>query len=122
MELFIHPSLREAIACEKAVIGTPIGGIRNALTDCENGRLVRTSAASELANAINELLANETLRRKLGGAVCQTIMNKFTQQTELDGNLVLYRRPGLKMQTLSFHVNFFEYTKEVYYPSITGDK
>ena len=67
-----------------------------AVTDCENGRLVRTNDASELAESIAELLSDETLRKKLGSAACQTIRNKFTLQAELEGNLALYR-PGLKM-------------------------
>jgi glycosyltransferase involved in cell wall biosynthesis len=104
MDVFVHPSLRdglpnallEAMACEKAVIGTPVGGIPDAVTDCENGRLVRTNDASELAKSIAELLSDETLRKKLGSAACQTIRNKFTLQAELEGNLALYR-PGLKM-------------------------
>jgi glycosyltransferase involved in cell wall biosynthesis len=105
MDIFVQPSLRdglpnallEAMACEKAVIGTPVGGILDAVTDCENGRLVSTSDANELANAINELLSDETLRMKLGKAARQAIMNKFTLQAELNGNLALYRQLGLKV-------------------------
>ncbi|MBN2118346.1 MAG: glycosyltransferase family 4 protein [Anaerolineales bacterium] len=104
MDVFVHASLRdglpnallEAMACEKAVIGTPVGGIPDAVTDRENGRLVRTNDASELAKSIAELLSDETLRKKLGSAACQTIRNQFTLQAELEGNLALYR-PGLKM-------------------------
>ncbi len=105
MDIFVHPSLRdglpnallEAMACEKAVIGTSVGGIVDAITDCENGKLVSTTDANELANAINELLSDESLRKKLGSAARQTILNKFTLQAELYGNLVVYRQLGLKM-------------------------
>jgi glycosyltransferase involved in cell wall biosynthesis len=105
MDVFIHPSLRdglpnallEAMACEKAVIATPVGGIPDAMIDCENGRFVRTNDATELANIINELLADENLRKKLGSAACQTITNKFTPQAELGTNLALYRRLGIKV-------------------------
>ena len=105
MDVFVHPSLRdglpnallEAMACEKAVIATPVGGILDAVTDCENGRLVRTNDGLELANAIDELLTNEHLRKKLGSAARQTIMDKFTLQSELDANLGIYKRLGLKL-------------------------
>ncbi|HSB00188.1 MAG TPA: glycosyltransferase family 4 protein, partial [Anaerolineales bacterium] len=105
MDVFVHPSLRdglpnallEAMACEKAVIATPVGGIVDVVTDCENGRLVSTNAAGELAESIHELLNEENLRKKLGSVARQTIVNKFTLQAELEGNLGLYRRLGLKV-------------------------
>jgi glycosyltransferase involved in cell wall biosynthesis len=104
MDVFVHPSLRdglpnallEAMACEKAIIATPVGGIPDAVTDCENGRLVRTNAADELAESIEELLRDEILRKKLGSAARQSVIDKFTLQAELEGNLALYRRLGLK--------------------------
>lgn len=105
MDIFVQPSLRdglpnsllEAMACERAVIGTPVGGIPDAVTDCENGRLVRTNDPIELADAIEELLTNEPLRKKLGSAARQTILDKFNLRSELAGNLAVYRRLGLKM-------------------------
>lgn len=104
MDIFIQPSLRdglpnallEAMACERAVIGTPVGGIPDAVTDCENGRLVRTNDATELADAMSELLTDEPLRKNLGSAARQTILNRFTLRSELEGNLAVYRRLGLK--------------------------
>jgi glycosyltransferase involved in cell wall biosynthesis len=103
MDVFVHPSLRdglpnallEAMACEKAVIGTPVGGIPDAVVDCENGKLVRTNDADELANTIDELLHNEDMRTELGRAACQTIEKQFTLQVELGMNLTVYRRLGL---------------------------
>ena len=105
MDVFVHPSLRdglpnallEAMACEKAVIATPVGGIVDAVTDCENGKLVSTNHADELAKTINDLLMDDELRKKLGSAARQMIMDKFTLRSELDGNLALYRQLGLKV-------------------------
>lgn len=105
MDVFVHPSLRdglpnallEAMACGKAVIGTSVGGIKDALIDCENGRLVSTNNVNELANAIDELLTNEGLRKELGDASRQTIIDKFTLESELNGNLAVYRRLGFKL-------------------------
>jgi len=64
---------------------------------CENGKLVSTNNADELAKAINELLNDENLRKEFGIAACQTITDKVTPQAELNGNLVLSRHLGLKM-------------------------
>jgi glycosyltransferase involved in cell wall biosynthesis len=66
------------------------------VTDCENGRLVSTNDPDELADAIEELLTNEALGGKRARAGRQTITEKFTLQGELEENLALYRRLGLK--------------------------
>jgi L-malate glycosyltransferase len=105
MDVFVHPSLRdglpnallEAMACGKAVIATPVGGIPDALTDGEDGRLVPVNDAEGLAGAIDELLTNRTLAKKYGSAARRTIMHKFTLQAELEGNLNLYKRLGLNL-------------------------
>ena len=105
MDIFVQPSLRdglpnallEAMACEIPVIATAVGGIVDVVLDCRNGRFVSTNNVDELADAIDELLKNETLRKKLGGAGRQTIKDRFTLQSELDGNLAVYDGLGLKM-------------------------
>jgi glycosyltransferase involved in cell wall biosynthesis len=104
MDVFVHPSLRdglpnallEAMACEKAVIGTAVGGIPDVVSDCENGRLVPTNDVGQLANVIHELLSDNQLRMKLGEAGRQTIIEKFTLQTELNENLAVYSSLGIK--------------------------
>lgn len=104
MDIFVHPSWRdglpnallEAMACGKAVIGTEVGGIVDAVTDCQNGRLVPAKDTAQLAYVINELLSDNQLGKKLGIAARQTIMNHFTPQAELNGNLSVYRHLGLK--------------------------
>jgi glycosyltransferase involved in cell wall biosynthesis len=105
MDVFIQPSLRdglpnallEAMACERAVVATPVGGIPDAIVDCKNGRLVSTNNATELAEVIEEVLTNEALRKDLAGAGRQTILEKFTLQAEVDGNFAVYQRLGLTL-------------------------
>jgi glycosyltransferase involved in cell wall biosynthesis len=105
MDVFIQPSLRdglpnallEAMACQKAIIGTPVGGIADVIIDSDNGKLVSTNNPDELAEAIHELLIDNSLRMKLGARACQTIKEKFTLQAELSANLDVYRRLGLKV-------------------------
>jgi glycosyltransferase involved in cell wall biosynthesis len=104
MDLVVQPSLRdglpnallEAMACGKAVIGSAVGGIPDAITDGANGRLVPAGSAEELANVIAELLEDEAQRTQLGSSACQTIRNQFTSQAELEANLIVYRQLGLR--------------------------
>lgn len=104
MDVFVQPSLRdglpnallEAMACGKAVIATPVGGIPDVIRNFENGILVPTNNGEELAKEIEELLMYESLRKRYGAAACQTICEGYTLRAELDGNLAVYERLGLK--------------------------
>jgi glycosyltransferase involved in cell wall biosynthesis len=62
------------MACEKAVIGTNVGGIVDAVTDCENGRLVAAKDANKLAKVMEELLSDNQIRMKVGTAARQTVI------------------------------------------------
>jgi glycosyltransferase involved in cell wall biosynthesis len=103
MDVFVQPSLRdglpnallEAMACEKAIVGSAVGGIADAITDRENGRLVAPNQVNALAEAIEELLMDTNIRNRFGTQACQTIRNRFTLQAELNANLDVYRRLGL---------------------------
>jgi len=105
MEVFVHPSLRdgmpnallEAMACEKPVIATPVGGVLDVVSDCENGRIVAVNDVNSLTTVIQELLSDNILRKELGSLARKTILNNFTPQKELDGNLFLYRNLGLRV-------------------------
>ena len=103
IDVFVHPSLRdgmpnallEAMACEKPVIATPVGGILDVIKDCENGMIVPVNDAGALAKKIESLLADEGLRQRLGQAARRTIIEKFKPERELELNLDIYRRLGI---------------------------
>ena len=105
VDVFVHPSLRdgmpnallEAMACEKPVIATPVGGVLDVLSDGENGRLVPVNDINCLTNIIQEVLSDRSLQKQLGRSARQSIQSKFTLQHELNGNLLLYRNLGLKV-------------------------
>jgi starch synthase len=52
----------EAMSCGTAVVSTNVGGIPEIVQDGENGMLVSPNAPVELANAINSLLCNRSIR------------------------------------------------------------
>ena len=103
IDIFVHPSLRdgmpnallEAMACGRPVITTPVGGMLDVVKNGENGIFVPVDDSEALANAIHELLNNAELRNRLGNAARQSIIDRFSPQKELDGNLAVYRTLGL---------------------------
>ena len=100
MDVLLMPSLRdglpnallEGMACEKAIIATPVGGIADVIKDGENGRLVPVRDSGALATAIQELLADKPLRVGFGKAGRVTVVDNFSGQRELESNLALYQR------------------------------
>jgi phosphatidylinositol alpha-1,6-mannosyltransferase len=61
-------SLVEASASGIAVVGGRSGGVADAVRDGETGLLVDPEQPAAVAAAINRLLADETLRRRMGAA------------------------------------------------------
>ena len=105
MDVFVHPSLRdgmpnailEAMACEKAVIATPVGGTKDVLEDGKNGVIVNVNDTNMLSEKILELLGNAEKREFLGRNARELIVKQFQPKEELEANLNLYRTLGLKV-------------------------
>ncbi len=104
IDVFVHPSLRdgmpnavlEAMACEKAVVATHVGGVVDVIKDSENGTTVPANDAESLSKATLTLLNDPALRVRLGKSARETIQKEFTLQKELDANLSVYKTLGLK--------------------------
>lgn len=72
IDIFVHPSwhegfgrsIMEALAMEKAVVATRVGGIPDLIKDGENGFLVEPHNPEELAEKIKILMENKELREK----------------------------------------------------------
>jgi len=86
----------EAMACEKAVIATPVGGVKDILEDEKNGILVNVNDDDMLAKKISELLGDEKKRKLLGTNARKTITGKFTLEKELQANIDIYKTLGIK--------------------------
>ena len=105
MDVFAHPSLRdglpnavlEAMACARPVVATPVGGVPDAIQDGENGILVSQEDPMALASSIERLLGDSRLSDRYGRAARETVLRQFTPQAELDGNLAVYRRLGMRV-------------------------
>ncbi len=76
IDIFVYPSwhegfgrsIMEALAMEKAVVATRVGGIPDLIKDGENGFLVEPHNPVALAEKIKELMQNKDLREKFGKA------------------------------------------------------
>jgi glycosyltransferase involved in cell wall biosynthesis len=86
----------EAMACGRTVIATRAGGVMDVLQDGKNGRLVSINDINSLSAVIQEVLSDNALQSRLGDSARRTILDKFTLQNELDGNLAVYCKLGLK--------------------------
>jgi glycosyltransferase involved in cell wall biosynthesis len=99
MDVFVHPSLRdgmpnallEAMACEKAVVATPVGGTTDVIEDGINGVLAKVNDADGIAETILWLLSQPKNRTAISRSARETITSKFTLEKELEANLQVYR-------------------------------
>lgn len=71
-------ALLEAMAAGKAVVGTLVGGIPDAINNGENGILVPPGDAEALAAAAAGLLENAELRRELGRTAASDADSRFS--------------------------------------------
>ncbi len=105
MDVFVHPSLRdgmpnallEAMACEKPVIATPVGGTTDVIEDGKNGVLVNVNDAEVLAESILQLLSQPENRRTISKSAREAVVSRFTPEKELEANLQVYKSLGLKI-------------------------
>lgn len=103
MDMLVHPSRRdgmpnavlEAMACERAVIATSIGGIKDIVEDGKNGIIVNINDANMLTKKILELLEDSEKRSRLGKNARELIVSQYTLEQELEANLSIYRKLGL---------------------------
>ena len=67
----------EAMACGTSVVATNVCAIPEAIKNGVNGVLIQPGSVKELADAICRLLADPSLRRKIGENARKTVMEKF---------------------------------------------
>jgi glycosyltransferase involved in cell wall biosynthesis len=100
MDLVLMPSLRdglpnvllEAMACERTVVASDVGGLSDVIEDGQNGFLVPPRDKQALVDRTLSALADADGRRVLGQAARETILRDYTPQHELDNNLRLYHQ------------------------------
>jgi glycosyltransferase involved in cell wall biosynthesis len=105
VDIFVYPrlSLRvtelvtalkplEAMAMERCVIGSDVGGNRELIRDGETGLLFRAGDSTALAEALRRSLADAGLRRTVGAAGRRHVLTERSWSALVQRDLDLYRR------------------------------
>ena len=99
LDLFCLPSyanegvpqaLMQAMACGLPVISTPVGSIAEIVQDGSMGRLVPPGDARALRAAIEALLADEPLRRRLGAGAREAALQRFGEDRMVERMLDVF--------------------------------
>lgn len=113
-DVFVIPSvwdeplglvILEAMSCKTPVVATRKGGIPLVVKNGINGFLVRPRSSQQIAEAVNKLLANDELRKKMGEAARQTVEKKFTWKKVAQKYIRVYK------QAYTNHQNGKNYNK-----------
>jgi glycosyltransferase involved in cell wall biosynthesis len=83
-------ALMEAMAAGCAVVATDVGGVREVVTQGEDGWLVGPERPSELAGAMKRLLEDSASASRLGEAARKTATTRFTLDRMVEETLSLY--------------------------------
>jgi glycosyltransferase involved in cell wall biosynthesis len=87
-EVFVLPSrsepfgivLTEAMACQKPVVATTVGGIPEIIQDGTDGILVEPDNPDALAEALLNVLQNQALRLSIAHSGYMTVVKKFSSE------------------------------------------
>jgi glycosyltransferase involved in cell wall biosynthesis len=92
----------EAMAMEKPVVGTRVGGIPDLIREDENGFLVSPGRVPELEQAIGRILEDRTLAERLGKAGRRRVTDTFSAETMVRSIERVYRecmdRKGVRVE------------------------
>jgi glycosyltransferase involved in cell wall biosynthesis len=84
-------SLIEAMACQKPVVAPRVGGIPEVVEDKVTGLLVSPHAPIELANAVERLILEPELCKRMGQAGRRRVERLFSPQSHVDQTLSIYK-------------------------------
>ncbi len=86
----VPQALTQAMAMERAVVATNVGGVPEVVKDGENGFLVEPRDVEALADRVCVLLQDSKLRQDFGRAGRACVVERYSQETMLDHTEHLY--------------------------------
>lgn len=87
--------LLEAASMGKPIVATDVPGCREAVVDGENGYLVTVKDVDSLANTIDRLLADSSLRQKMGTYGRAKMIEEFDDQDVAKRTALIYQSMGV---------------------------
>ena len=106
-------SLLEAMSLRKPVIATRVGGNTELIEHEKNGLLISPSQPAELADAVERLYHNASLRVSLAENAHHFVDEKFSQKTSTTHymyvclNIQIFSPEAGQIQVTTVHFNFF---------------
>ena len=83
-------SLLEAAACARPIVATDVPGCREIVKHGENGYLVPLGDSRALADALDTLLGDAELRRRMGAKSRLLVESQFQQAIVIEETLKVY--------------------------------
>lgn len=85
-------SIVEAMRAGLPVVASDVGGVRESVSDGENGFLVPRGDLPTLRERLQRLISNETLREKMGAASRRRYVEEFTAERMVSKTLAVYTK------------------------------
>jgi glycosyltransferase involved in cell wall biosynthesis len=98
-DLFVFPtendafpsSIVEAMACALPLVTTPVGAIKNIVTDQETGLLIQPGSAEQLFQALDVMLSNKGLSSRFGEAARKSVQELYSTDIIAKKYLALFQ-------------------------------
>ena len=101
LDLFVLPSygsegvpqgIMQAMACGLPVVATPVGAVAEAVQDKQTGLMTEPRNPQRLAETLSVLMADDTLRQRMGAESLAYARENFGIDIMLDRMLMVFRR------------------------------
>lgn len=99
LDVFIHPPMTEglgvavlqAAAASLPIVASRVGGVTEIIEDRVNGLLIDPQSPEQIAEGVLALLGDPQTARAMGEAAHQTVVDKFSVDAMVEGNLKVYQ-------------------------------
>jgi glycosyltransferase involved in cell wall biosynthesis len=99
-DIFVQPSraesfslvVQESMACGTPVVAFPVGGVVDLVRPEITGYLAKIEDAEDLSNCIVKLLADESLRLKLGQHCRRIVVDEYSLELQVQRHIEIYRQ------------------------------
>lgn len=84
--------LIEAAACGRPIVATDVPGCREIVREGQNGFLIPAQEAEPLADALEILIKNSELRKRMGKRGREIVEEEFSEQIVVEKTMALYKK------------------------------